>query len=262
MGTQSSDSNINKKMSRNDCFKFDCGPHAPCFTECCGKLDLTLTPYDALRLKKGLGLSSEDFMEKHTTLRTNTTHGFPEVMMQMNMDDQKRCPFVTEKGCSIYSFRPGACRTYPLGRAATKHPLLETNEEFFFTVREDHCRGFQEDREWTVDQWLDDQDLNEYNRVNDLLMELYVLRARGKGQPLTPQHIQMFMMACYNTEKFRDFIFKSGFLTKFELDDELVERLREDGPELLEFAFTWLKFALFQQPVLKVRDDIRESMTK
>jgi hypothetical protein len=131
---------------------------------------------------------------------------------------------------------------------------LETNEEFFFTVREDHCRGFEADRTWTVSEWLDDQGLEEYNRINDLLMELYVLKARGKGRELTPQHIQMFMMACYNTEKFRSFIFNSGFLNRFEIEEDLMEKLREDDMELLEFAFRWLRFALFQEPTLKVRE--------
>lgn len=242
------------KLSKKDEFKFSCGPDSPCFTECCGKLELMLTPYDLLRLKEGLGLSSEEFMDEYTRLNTDTAHGFPEVIMEMDSDRDNRCPFVTPGGCSIYSYRPGACRTYPLGRASTKHPLLETNEEFFFTVREDHCRGFEADRTWTVSEWLDDQGLEEYNRINDLLMELYVLKARGKGRELTPQHIQMFMMACYNTEKFRSFIFNSGFLNRFEIEEDLMEKLREDDMELLEFAFRWLRFALFQEPTLKVRE--------
>jgi hypothetical protein len=207
-------------------------------------------------------MSSGEFMDRHTILKTKTTHGFPEVMMQMDRDNDKRCPFVTAEGCSIYAHRPGACRTYPLGRASTKHPALETNEEFFFTVKEDHCRGFEEEKTWTVQEWLEDQGLEEYNRFNDLLMELYVMRARGKGRPLTPQHVQMFMMALYNTEKFRGFLLNSGFLNKFEIEPELMEKLKADDMELLVFAFRWLRFALFQEPALKIREDVRESMGK
>ena len=39
------------RLSVDDTFRFGCGPHVPCFTECCGKLELVLTPYDVLRLK-------------------------------------------------------------------------------------------------------------------------------------------------------------------------------------------------------------------
>ena len=60
----------------------------------------------------------------------------------------------------------------------------------------------------------------------------------------------MFVMACYNTERFRDFIFKSGFLQKFDIDEEVVAGLLQNDVKLLEFAFLWLKFALFHEPVL------------
>ena len=97
--------------------------------------------------------------------------------------------------------------------------------------------------------------MEEYNAMNDLLMELYVHRTRGQRITLGPQHIQMFMMACYNLERFRDFIFESPFLRKFEIDAELTESLRNDDFRLLEFAFQWLKFALFGEPTLTVRTE-------
>lgn len=241
------------RLSVDDTFRFGCGPHVPCFTECCGKLELVLTPYDVLRLKTRLDMSSEEFIDKHSTVRWRTPHGFPDLAMTMDPDADKRCPFVTGRGCSVYEDRPGACRIYPLGRASTSNPLHGQRTEFYFVVREDHCKGFEQPREWTVREWLDDQGMTEYNRMNDLLMELYVHRPRGRVATLNPKHIQMFMMACYNTERFRDFIFKSPFLQKFDLDPVLVESIRSDDVKLLEFAFQWLKFALFQEPTLTVR---------
>ncbi len=243
----------NARLSPEDTFQFACGPDVPCFTECCGKLDLLLTPYDLLRLRKRLGISSADFLDTHATIRWQTGHGFPEVMMQMDEAAGKRCPFVTPQGCSIYEDRPGACRIYPLGRGSTTHPMDGSKREFYFTVREEHCRGFEQVREWKVKEWLADQGMDEYNRMNDLLMELFVGSRRSGNVTLTPQHVQMFMMACYNTERFRDFIFKSGFLSRFELEPDLVDALRDDDLALLEFAFRWLRFALLREPVLTVR---------
>jgi uncharacterized protein len=242
-----------KRLSPNDSFRFECGPHVPCFTECCRKLELLLTPYDVLRLSRRLGMTSAEFLDSKTVIRPQTAHGFPEVLLMMDETGDRCCPFVTEQGCSVYDARPAACRMYPLGRASTRHPMDGSRREFYFTVREDHCRGFEQPREWSVGEWIADQGMEDCNRINDLLMDLYVLRSRTGGISLTPQHIQMFMMSCYNLERFRDFVFKSGFLTRFDLDGDLVRTLKDDDFSLLEFAFTWLRFALFREPVLKVR---------
>jgi hypothetical protein len=83
-------------------------------------------------------------------------------------------------------------------------------------------------------------------------MELYVLKTRRKGIVLTAPHMQMFMMSCYNTDRFRQFVFRSGFLTKFHVDTAEQTALREDDEHLLQFAFQWLKFALFQEPTLRI----------
>ncbi|AFM26473.1 YkgJ family cysteine cluster protein [Desulfomonile tiedjei] len=241
----------NARLSVESEFCFGCGPHVPCFTECCGKLELLLTPYDVLRLKNRLQLTSEEFLDRYTVMRWRTAHGFPEVLMEMDCASGKRCPFVTPTGCSVYEDRPGACRIYPLGRASTSHVMDGSHREFYFTVREDHCRGFEEKKSWKVSEWLSDQGMEDYNRINDLLMELYVMRNRGKSVEFSPQHLQMFVMSCYNLEKFRQFVFKSRFLDKFELDPEMVAEIEADDTKLLEFAFLWLKFALFREPVLK-----------
>lgn len=245
------------KLTLDDTFQFSCGPENSCFTECCAKLELPLPPYDALRLRKRLGLSSDEFLEQHTDLVLRTGNGFPQVLLRMRDDEERRCPFVTAEGCTVYEDRPAACRVYPLGRASTSHPMDGSKREFFFVVREDHCRGFEMTRTWTVREWLSDQGLEEYNRMNDLLMELFVARARGKGGAMGDQHMKMFVMSCYNTERFRDFIFNSGFLKKFDISPALKKDLKTDDAKLLEFAFTWLRFAFFQEPVLKVRGGLR-----
>jgi uncharacterized protein len=243
----------NARLSVNDSFQFACGPHVPCFTECCAKLELLLTPYDALQLKRKLGMTSAQFLDEHAIIRFRTVHGFPEVLLKMDPENENRCPFVTPQGCSLYEDRPAACRIYPLGRASSTHPVDGSRREFYFTVKESHCRGFEQTKHWKVREWIADQGLEEYNRLNDLLMELYVLRARSKSVELTPQHLQMFVMACYNGERFREFVFRSGFLQKIDIPGDVVSALERDDVALLEFAFQWLRFALFHEPVLTLR---------
>ncbi|MGC8659305.1 MAG: hypothetical protein ACP5U1_09545, partial [Desulfomonilaceae bacterium] len=57
------------RMSRHDHFQFYCGPTVPCFTECCRKLELALTPYDVLRLCKRLAKSPSDFLDDYTVMK-------------------------------------------------------------------------------------------------------------------------------------------------------------------------------------------------
>ncbi|MGC8602191.1 MAG: YkgJ family cysteine cluster protein [Desulfomonilaceae bacterium] len=244
--------NMDDRMSRNDGFKFYCGPGLPCFTECCRKLELNLTPYDVLRLCKRLNQAPADFLEDYTAIKSGARHGFPEVFLKMGLDGERLCPFVSSEGCKVYEDRPGACRIYPLGRASSKNRFTNLNEEFFFVVREPHCRGFEQNRNWRIEEWLSDQNVEQYNKFNDQLMELYILGFRKAPTQFSTQQLQMFIMACYNIPKFREFIFKSSFLTKFELSLDEIELIRENDSFLLEFSFKWLKFAFFGIPFFRL----------
>jgi len=42
------------RIEKEETFHFSCHPSIGCFTDCCRQLELALTPYDILRLKKGL----------------------------------------------------------------------------------------------------------------------------------------------------------------------------------------------------------------
>ena len=79
----------------------------------------------------------------------------------------------------------------------------------------------------------------------------------GGTLQLDSKRLDMFFTACYDLDKFRTFVFESTFLERFELEPELVEKLREDDDELLRFAFRWLKLGLFGEPVLEVKDSAR-----
>lgn len=67
--------------------------------------------------------------------------------------------------------------------------------------------------------------------------------------------IQMFFTACYDLDGFRNMIFESTFLDRFEISNELIEQLKTDDEALLEFAVTkWLRFALFHEDTMIVKD--------
>ena len=44
------------KPLADNLFRFSCHKDVPCFTKCCAKLRLILTPYDILRMKNRLAI--------------------------------------------------------------------------------------------------------------------------------------------------------------------------------------------------------------
>jgi len=232
-----------------DRFTFSCHRNIACFNRCCAALQLVLTPYDILRLRKRLGISSGEFLEAHTHTRFDRHPRFPMVLLKMA--DSQACPFVSPEGCTVYEDRPGACRIYPLARAARKDDHEEQAKEKFFLVREDHCLGFGEARTWTVESWMSDQGLDEYNRMNDRWLEILSLPKSLGEKADIPRKLQMFFMVSYNPDAFRAFLFESRFFQRFRIPDELRGRLEKDDMTLMTFGFDWLKFSLFGLPTLQ-----------
>jgi Fe-S-cluster containining protein len=236
-------------------FSFACHPGVTCFTECCRDLNLVLTPYDLLRLKKCLGLTSSDLVDQFTSIKPNEHNGFPAVLLKMRDDERRTCPFVTPAGCRIYEDRPGACRIYPIGRASSRTKGQEGAREFYFVVRETHCQGFLEPRTWTTSTWCQDQGLSPYTLYNDLWTEIITHKGQPTSSEAVAQKLQMFFMASYNLDQFRQFVFKSTFLKRFPIPEDTVKKLEEDDEELLRLAFQWLKFILFGEKVIPLKAD-------
>ena len=44
------------RLSEDSSFTFACHPGVPCFNDCCGDVNIFLTPYDILRLKQALNM--------------------------------------------------------------------------------------------------------------------------------------------------------------------------------------------------------------
>ena len=238
-------------------FRFACHQGVRCFTGCCRDLHLTLTPYDVLRVRRALVMDSTAFLDQHTVQDTDPTWKIPVVRLKMEENAARSCPFVTRDGCRIYADRPGACRAYPLGRAARRtHSRSKASsvEEEYFLVREPHCSGFEEGEEWAAEAWMEDQGLVLYNEMNDLWMAFLTRYKPGSRKNLAPPQWKMFFMACYSLDRFREFVFGTRFLSLFSIPELRQERLRESDEELLRFAYTWLAYSLFGDPVLKLRE--------
>ncbi len=237
----------------NSTFRFRCHRDIECFTKCCADLDLVLTPYDILRIKNRLRVSSEAFLDRYTETRWNKHPRFPMIRLKMSPDEERTCPFVTPDGCTIYEDRPGACRIYPLGRAALKVDREKESLEKFFMVGEAHCLGFREEREWTIEEWTANEGLDEYNAMNDQWLEILSSGRSLGSEGDIPRKIQMFYMASYDLDKFRKLLFESRFFHRFQVEADKREALASDDVELMAFAFDWLKFSLFGEKTIETK---------
>ncbi len=237
-------------------FKFKCHPEVSCFTKCCRGINITLTPYDIIRLKNRLGLESEEFLAIYTEPHIMEKTDLPMVTLKLHDDAEQSCPFVRDDGCIVYEDRPTTCRYYPLGVASLMHKEGADDEGFYFFVEEPHCKGFEEDQEWSVAEWRQDQGVDRHDDVNAEWTDLVVRkRSFPPNIKLTEQSKQMFFLSSYNLDKFRKFVFESTFLERYDIEAETLAKIKEDEVELLNFGMRWLKFILFKQGEFKLKSE-------
>ncbi|MCW5977146.1 MAG: YkgJ family cysteine cluster protein [Bryobacteraceae bacterium] len=241
------------RMSRDDRFAFRCGKDLPCFNQCCRDVSIVLTPYDVLRLKKALGLDSSEFLTRYAIAPFTRGQKFPVPILRMNPEGLA-CPFVTPEGCGVYADRPWACRMYPLGVADPRNPTPK-DTAFHFLIREDFCAGHDAGPPVSVRDWTAGQGAEEYEMMGASFKSLTLDEFWDRAE-LTPAQTDMFYMACYDLDRFRRFVFETRFLDRFIVDEARVEALRSDDDELLEFAMQWLRFCLFKEKTMKIRQPV------
>ncbi len=238
-------------MSLESRFRFSCHKGLECYKTCCGKINIFLTPYDVVRIKNRLGITSAEFLAAYTKIVELKRTRLPFFML--NVDDDGSCPFVAEEGCSIYSDRPLVCRYYPIGLGVLKSTEVEGGD-FYFQIKEPFCRGFEEDREWTVRQWRTAQEIDLYDAVNSEWFDI-ILNKKLRAANLDPDEKsqRLYMMCSFDVDSFRKFVFESRFLELYDVDEARVESIGKDEVELLKFAHSWLKGALFGENTVPLK---------
>ena len=95
--------------------------------------------------------------------------------------------------------------------------------------------------------------LSEYDEMGKLFKETSLHDYFSKGKKLTPPQLEMFYTVCYNVDKFREFVFDSTFFKRFDVAEEVIEKIKTNDEELLKFGFQWLKYCLFGEKTMKVK---------
>ena len=226
-------------------FTFNCYPGVSCFTNCCQNVTIVLTPYDVLRLKNAIGISSGDFLDKYTIIIPKKGHLIPLVILKMNESD-KKCPFVSKDGCAVYGDRPWPCRMYPLN--------MNDDGTYSLLANSSRCLGLKEEKNSKISEWLEEQGIGLYDEMNEYLSSLTIQLKSQEMDIDNPQIQQMTFMALYNIDRFKEFVFKSTFLKRLEVEPQIIEKIKNSDLDLLKFAFDWIKFGLFGKKVFWVKE--------
>ena len=242
------------QLGPEDTFQFNCHKGIACFNACCRNIDILLTPYDLLRLKRRLGLSSRELIDRDTVDFEMDAHGMPGLKLATK-PGTRECVHLTEQGCGIYEDRPSACRYYALGLLSMRRKDSPIDEDSYFVVKEEHCLGHAEPKTQTVREYRVEQGLEEYDAMNREWRQIILKKRSGGpavGKP-SPRSLELFFLASYDIEGFRRFVASPGFRALFELDPELEARLAEDDAALMRFAWRYLRQVLFGEVTLPVR---------
>ena len=96
-----------------------------------------------------------------------------------------------------------------------------------------------ESREWTVREWTEDQQLQQYDEMNDLWVDMDTIFRRNPwgDKGINSPALKMAFLACFNVDKLKEFIFDSSFLSRFDVPEERKEKIMESDVELMKFGF-------------------------
>ncbi len=236
-----------KLLAEGEQFFFRCYPGISCFNRCCRNLNLFLYPYDIIRLRKSLGITSGEFIETYTDLVYREDSHFPSVLLRMASNEERTCPFLTDAGCRVYPDRPQTCRAFPVEHGIYYDAESGKSRLLHYFRPPDFCQGRFEDTAWTKDSWAADQKAEFYNQMTVEWAELVRLFHADPwgGEGPAGSRGKMAFMATYNIDAFREFVLGSSFLKRYKVKADARIRLKSDDVALLRLGMAWVKLFLF-----------------
>lgn len=245
-----------KLYDGNKTISFSCHKGIGCWNACCANIDITLTPYDIIRLKKRLGMNSGDFLRQYTMPFELEKDGLAGVKF-LPVEGGTACQFMTPEGCSVYEDRPTACRYYPVALVAMRKQDEYTDKDAYALVKEPHCKGHEQERPITINDYRKEQGVEDYDTLARGWRQL-ILKKKSSGPSIGKPSLrsrQLYFTACYDVDRFREFVSSAGFQQSFILDEATTKLLMEDDVELMQFAFRFLKQVLFGEVSIEARED-------
>lgn len=113
--------------------------------------------------------------------------------------------------------------------------------------------GHREPKTWTLKEWMEDQATIQLEEENKVWLEIVAKLKAMKIAETQQREISLFIMASYDLDTFRNFVFESTFLERFVVDAKTVENIKSTEAELLRFGMEWLQYALFGEGNIRPR---------
>jgi Fe-S-cluster containining protein len=236
---------MDQGLSLDSRFQFHCHEGLPCFNQCCRTPTIILSPYDILRLKQCLGLTSRDFLERYTRREIEEWSHLPLIFIDPYRPEGEGCPFLGAQGCTVYAHRPAACRLFPItmGSQLTEQGVVD----YYFCRRLNYCRGFAGDREWTLESWMMDQGFAEYDQARREWLEILLKKGLQGPDGVDGELQDLFAAMVYDLDAFRTLLGQPAFLKAAGLSGAPWAYLHLGDPELLELSYQCLHALLLTE---------------
>jgi uncharacterized protein len=236
--------------------RFRCRKGIACWNACCSNIDIALTPYDALRLERRLGLGSGPFLREYTVPYEMEKDGLAGVKLKP-VEGGTACRFMQAEGCAVYEDRPTACRYYPVALLSMRRQGESTDRDSYALVKEPHCLGHQEPRTLTIADYRREQGLEEYDELARGWRQL-VLKKKSSGPTVgkaSKRSLELFFMACYDLDRFGEFVSSDAFASLYDVPQAEMRETLADDTGLMLFAFRFLRQVLFGETTIATRPE-------
>jgi hypothetical protein len=247
---------VPNQLSGDALIRFRCYPGIDCFNACCRNIDIMLTPYDIVRLKQRLGITSTEFLRQYTLPFEFAKDGVAGVKLRP-VEGGTACQFMNDEGCSVYADRPTACRYYPVGLLSTRRQDENFDRASYALVQENHCHGHLEDRKLTIDEYRKEQGLEEYDEKGRLWRQ-QILKVKSAGPCIGRMSLtsrKFFFMASYDLDRFREFVKSEGFNTTYDVNAQTMDRLLTDDLALMEFGDRMIRQVMYAENTIAMKED-------
>lgn len=247
---------IPRTFDETKIIQFQCRKGISCWNKCCSNIDISLTPYDILRLKNRFDMVSGLFLQKYTVPYEIEQGSIAGVKLRP-VENGTACQFMTAEGCSVYEDRPTSCRYYPIALLSMRKQDEYVDREAYALVKEEHCLGHNEPREISVADYRKEQGLTDYDELARGWRQL-ILKKQSSGPSIgkpSKRSLELFFMVCYDIDRFSSFVASDGFNALYELGDEEMKKILSDDTELMLFGFRFLKQILFGENTIALRKE-------
>jgi Fe-S-cluster containining protein len=155
-------------LSIDDKFKFGCSICGEC---CRNRDDIIVSPYDIYRLSKALNITSQEVVKKYCDSFLGEDSKIPLLNIKfkncgISGAEYAVCPFLRKKDnyyrCTVHQNKPGVCALFPLGKITRR----ENGEIQLGYIKQPSCKNAKDEQEYTVKEWLDSYNLNEFEQIS------------------------------------------------------------------------------------------------